>query len=98
MGEGGLDLEWLIDLNRFAVKPDIVFLLDLPVKESMNRIRSRKVKSEFDKIFELQRKVRENYLKLAEMFPEMKIINAMEDVETVHNQIIALIETLLGEE
>ncbi|WP_054841257.1 dTMP kinase [Thermococcus peptonophilus] len=94
---GGLDLEWLIDLNRFAVKPDIVFLLDLPVKESMNRIRSRKVKSEFDKIFELQRRVRENYLKLAEMFPEMKIINAMDDVKTVHNQIIAIIETLLGE-
>ncbi len=91
----GLDLEWLIDLNRFAVRPNLVILLDLPVRESMKRLRSRKIKSEFDKILELQKKVRENYLRLAEMFPEIKIVNAREDVETVHRQIVALVETLL---
>ncbi|WP_297509370.1 dTMP kinase [Thermococcus sp.] len=93
----GLDLEWLIDLNRFAVRPDLVVLLDLPVRESMKRLRSRRIKSEFDKIFELQKRVRENYLKLAEMFPEIKIVNALDDVETVHQQVVALVETLLGE-
>ena len=91
----GLDLEWLIDLNRFAIRPDLVLLLDLPAKESIKRLRSRKIKSEFDKIFELQRKVRENYLKLVRIFPEMKIVNAMEDIQTVHEQIVALVETLL---
>jgi dTMP kinase len=91
----GLDLEWLIDLNRFAPRPDLVLLLDLPPKESMKRLRGRKIKSEFDKIFELQRRVRENYLKLTERFPEMKIVNAMEDIWTVHEQIIALVEALL---
>ncbi|WP_297480312.1 dTMP kinase, partial [Thermococcus sp.] len=79
----GLDLDWLIDLNRFAIRPDLVLLLDLPVKESMKRIRTRSIKSEFDKIVELQKKVRENYLKLAERFPEIKIVNALEDVEGV---------------
>ncbi|WP_297501858.1 dTMP kinase [Thermococcus sp.] len=93
----GLDLEWLIDLNRFAVRPDLVILLDLPARESIKRLRSRKIKSEFDKIFELQKRVRENYLKLAERFPEIKIVNALDDVETVHSQVVALIETLLGE-
>lgn len=91
----GLDLEWLIDLNRFAIKPDLVLLLDLPVKESMKRIRTRSIKSEFDKIAELQKKVRENYLKLAERFPEIKIVNAMEDIDGVHRQIVALVENLL---
>lgn len=91
----GLDLEWLIDLNRFAIRPDLVLLLDLPVKESMKRIRTRSIKSEFDKIVELQKKVRENYLKLAERFPEIKIVNALEDVEGVHRQIVALVEALL---
>lgn len=88
----GLDLEWLIDLNRFAVRPDIVILLDLPVKESMKRINGRSIKSEFDKIAELQRKVRENYLKLAERFPEMRIVNALASVEDIHNDIVALVE------
>ncbi|AHL21656.1 MULTISPECIES: dTMP kinase [Thermococcus] len=91
----GLDLEWLIDLNRFAIRPDLVLLLDLPVKESMKRIRTRSIKTEFDKIVELQKKVRENYLKLAERFPEIKIVNALEDVDGVHRQIVALVEALL---
>ncbi|WP_010477090.1 dTMP kinase [Thermococcus zilligii] len=88
----GLDLEWLIDLNRFAIRPDLAVLLDLPVKESMRRINRRSLKSEFDKIAELQRKVRENYLKLVEMFPEMRIVNAQNSIEDIHNDIVGLIE------
>lgn len=88
----GLDLDWLIDLNRFAIRPDLVILLDLPVKESMKRINGRSIKTEFDKIVELQKKVRENYLKLAERFPEMKIVNALASVKDIHNDIVALVE------
>ncbi|AFL94627.1 thymidylate kinase [Thermococcus cleftensis] len=88
----GLDLEWLIDLNRFAIRPDLVILLDLPVKESMKRINGRSIKTEFDKIAELQKRVRENYLKLAERFPEIKIVNALASVEDIHNDIVALVE------
>ncbi|ASJ09756.1 dTMP kinase [Thermococcus siculi] len=88
----GLDLEWLIDLNRFAVRPDLVILLDLPVKESMKRINGRSIKTEFDRIAELQKRVRENYLKLAERFPEMRIVNALASVEDIHNDIVALVE------
>ena len=93
----GLDLEWLIDLNRFAIRPDLVILLDLPVKESMKRINGRSIKSEFDKIAELQRNVRENYLKLAEMFPEMRIVNAQNTVEDIHRDIVGLVEQELLE-
>ena len=75
----GLDLEWLVDLNRFAVRPDLVILLDLPVRESMNRINGRKIKTEFDKIAELQRRVRENYLKLVKRFEEIKILEGKLD-------------------
>lgn len=94
----GLDLEWLVDLNRFAVRPDLVILLDLPVRESMNRINGRKIKTEFDKIAELQRRVRENYLKLAKRFEEIKIINALASLEDIHNDIVALVQhEILGE-
>ncbi len=93
----GLDLEWLIDLNRFAIRPDLVILLDLPVKESMKRINGRSIKSEFDKIAELQRNVRENYLKLAEMFPEMRIVNAQNTVDDIHRDIVGLVEQELLE-
>ncbi|AIF68943.1 thymidylate kinase [Palaeococcus pacificus DY20341] len=88
----GLDLNWLVDLNRFAVRPNLTILLDLPVKESMNRINGRKIKTEFDKIAELQRKVRKNYLTLAERFEEIRIINALASMEDIHNDIVALVE------
>ncbi|HDD31885.1 MAG TPA: dTMP kinase [Thermococcus litoralis] len=88
----GLDLEWLINLNAFAPRADLVILLDLPVKESIKRINGRSIRSEFDKIVELQKKVRENYLKLAEKFEEIRIINALAPVEDIHNDIVALVE------
>ncbi len=95
----GLDLEWLIDLNKFAIRPDLVILLDLPAKESLKRINGRSIKTEFDRIAELQKKVRENYLKLAEMFPEIKIVNALAPLKDIHNDIVALVEhELLKEE
>ncbi|MDI3475518.1 MAG: dTMP kinase [Thermococcaceae archaeon] len=92
----GLDLEWLIDLNRFALKPDLVILLDLPVEEGMKRINRRSLKTEFDKIIELQKKVRENYLKLAKRFPEIKTVNGLADVEAIHRDVVALVERELG--
>ncbi|WP_297071539.1 dTMP kinase [Thermococcus sp.] len=88
----GLDLDWLVDLNRFAVRPDLAILLDLPVKESMKRINGRSIKTEFDKIAELQKKVRGNYLQLAKLFPEVRIINALANMEDIHNDIVALVE------
>ncbi len=88
----GLDLDWLVDLNRFAVRPDLAILLDLPVKESMKRINGRSIKTEFDKIAELQKKVRGNYLQLAKLFPEVRIVNALANVEDIHNDIVALVE------
>ncbi|AEH23920.1 dTMP kinase [Pyrococcus yayanosii] len=88
----GLDVEWLISVNSFAPRPHLVILLDLPAKESMRRVRLRGAESEFDKLLELQRKVRENYLKLAERFPEFRIVNAMAPVEDIHRDVVALVE------
>ncbi|MFA4646035.1 dTMP kinase [Pyrococcus kukulkanii] len=88
----GLDLEWLMKINEFAIRPDLAILLDLPTKESLRRIRTRANISEFDRLVNLQKKVRQNYLKLAEMFPEMKIINAMNSIEDIHRDIVALVE------
>ncbi|ASJ16302.1 dTMP kinase [Thermococcus chitonophagus] len=88
----GLDLEWLMKINEFAIRPNLAILLDLPTRESLKRIRARANISEFDKLLDLQKKVRQNYLKLAEMFPEMKIINAMNSIEDVHRDIVALVE------
>jgi len=84
----GLDLKWLIDLNRFAIRPDLVILLDLPPEEGLKRINGRSIRSEFDKIFELQIKVRENYLKLADVFEEVVVVDARGSVLEVHERVM----------
>ncbi len=92
----GLDLQWLIDLNRFAPRADLVILLDLPVEESVKRLKGRKIKSEFDRIVELQRKVRDNYKKLTELFDEIEVVDALKDAKRVHREIVSIVERSLG--
>ena len=40
----GLDLEWLINLNDFDPRADLVILLHLPVKESIKRLNGRSIR------------------------------------------------------
>ncbi|MDK2868943.1 MAG: dTMP kinase [Pyrococcus sp.] len=94
----GLDLEWLIEINKFAPRPDVVFLLDIPPREGIKRIKRRNSQTEFDRLFKLQEKVRENYIKLAKMFNEIKIIEATKSVEEVHREIINLIKEIWGKD
>ncbi len=93
----GLDLQWLIDLNRFAPRADLVILLDLPVEESVKRLRGRKVKSEFDRIVELQRRVRENYIKLMDIFPEIRMINALKPEDEVFELVVSAVKEAMAE-
>ncbi|MEM3342006.1 MAG: hypothetical protein QW728_04875, partial [Thermoplasmata archaeon] len=69
-------IEWVCDLNRFAVVPDIVFLLDLPLEAARKRVlASRRVRNDGDMVVEkteyfeekqeIQRKCREMFLKMA---------------------------------
>jgi len=65
-GARGIDPEWIRRNNeKFAVKPDLVFILDIEAKNGLQRIEDRKKK---DKLFE-----REEYLvKVREIFKGFK--------------------------
>lgn len=56
----GIPWKWLIDLNKFARKPDYTFLVDVPPRESVKRKTLREIFEEE----EFLEKVRDNYLKL----------------------------------
>ncbi|MBM3308691.1 MAG: dTMP kinase [Candidatus Altiarchaeales archaeon] len=56
----GVSWNWLVDLNKFARKPDYTFLLDVPPKQSVRRKTAVEIFEE-EKFLE---KVRDNYLKL----------------------------------
>lgn len=62
-GAAGLDLEWIMEINRMVPKPDLAVYLDVPVEVVMERILRRPKRSVMENL-EVQTRVREIYLKL----------------------------------
>ena len=58
-GAAGLDSEWIKEINRFALKPDLAIYLDVPVKVVSRRSRRRRSVMERPNI---QKRVHEIYL------------------------------------
>lgn len=82
--------KWLMELNRpVIIEPEIVFLLDIDPRESIQRVNDRGDKSKFEKIEYLE-KVRSNYLELARE-RNFKIIDASRTEEEVLNEVITVI-------
>ncbi len=94
-GAEGLSLDWIRELNRFALKPDLVLLLDITPKAGLARMNRRR-KTVFEEHDPLER-VRSIYLQLAEQ-GELVKVNADGPVEKVQHGIFALVQTLLKAE
>ena len=58
-GAAGLDIEWIEEINRFALPPDLGIYVDVPPEVVIKRIRRKK--SIMEKL-ETQRKVQQVYL------------------------------------
>jgi len=70
-------------------KPYITFLLDIPVALSKKRLLNRKKIDRFDKYSKNKlNKLRNNFLKLSKKFKRIEKIDASNDINTVHKDII----------
>ncbi|QRN85145.1 dTMP kinase [Clostridia bacterium] len=80
----GLSLETVLAVNELAIGgvwPDLTFVLDLPVDESLSRL--QKMNKELDRLEqekkEFKEKTRQGYLQLKKMYPErIVLLDAME--------------------
>jgi dTMP kinase len=95
-----IDIQKLDLLNEVAtqsLKPEVTFVLDLPVEDGLKRVVQRDKKLdriESEKI-EFHQKVREGFLYLAQKEPErVKVINAIATPEKISSDIISHIENL----
>lgn len=84
--------EWIEEINKFALIPDIVLLLDVDLKISVSRSDQR---DEFENE-EFLKEVKENYLELAKSNPNFKIINGNNGPNKVSSDIKKAIAPLLG--
>ena len=91
-----IDLDWLIDLNKFAtydLDPNVTFFIDVVPEEAYNRKKQEKDRIEMAGI-ELQNRVRDSYLELANRFQDRyKVIDGHESIDNIHVMIIGEIRS-----
>lgn len=102
----GLDLKLIQTLNELAtqgLKPDLTFLLDLPVAVGLKRAKARleatgKSEGRFEAEAEaFHEKIRQAYLDLAKAEPQrFMVIEADRGVEELHRQILTATEARIG--
>jgi dTMP kinase len=95
----GLDLAWIEEIHARAlenIKPDLTFLLDLPVEVGLKRAWKRLEKDQtkedrFEKeALDFHRRIREGYLALARKEPHrILVLDGMKDEETLHREIVS---------
>ena len=91
-GAAGVDVEWMKSLNRHALKPDLVILLDIDPGKSLERVSDR-AKTVFEEE-EYLGKVREEYRRYA-VVGELKVVDATQPIDDVHADIRKLVEKLI---
>lgn len=88
---GGLDVEWIENINRFAIEPDLTILLDIDPEVALTR--KKEVRDSFENV-EFLKKVRQIYLERARI-KKHYIIDANRTIELVHQEIVKHVEPLL---
>lgn len=90
---GGIttDIDWLWDVNRKFPLPDIVFLIDVPLRVAMARLRAYRKRLT---IFEAPRKlarIRRNYGILEKRFKNIVRIDGNRSVEAIHEDVVQIL-------
>lgn len=91
-GAAGANVEWMQSLNKHALVPDLVILLDIDPDMSLERVSDR-AKTVFEEN-EYLKKVRAEYLRYAEK-GELVVVNASQGLEDVHKDILDHVKKLI---
>jgi dTMP kinase len=89
-----INYDKIIYMNSFATYnliPDITFIMDIPVSESIKRIMHKKLDRLEQEPEEFHKNVRDAFLKLASKEKRFIILNGMQSIEIIHQEIIDII-------
>lgn len=94
-GDGGIDPEWLLTINRHAMVADQTLWLDLPVDEAMTRILARGKPIERFETEATLRRVRDRYAHVAEVPPALLGPIARIDARGLRDDVACAIRTVV---
>jgi dTMP kinase len=83
-GAAGLDTDWIDCINRFALKPDVALLLDVPPEVVVSRLKTKK--SVMENMTNLK-KVRDLYMRLAEQ-KLIVLLNGNKSIKEVEDSVL----------
>ena len=89
----GLDLNWLINLDKGLPKENIVIILEIDPQTSYKRVTHNR--DLFEKNLEFLSNVKQNYQKLSQIY-NWKIVNGEETEEKIHLKISSLVKEKLN--
>lgn len=92
-GGSGLDLDWIEELNKFALKPDLALYIDIPPEVAIKRL--NREKSVMEKL-ETQKRVREVYLQMVEE-GRMVYVDGNRPIRAVSREILGIVKEFLKE-
>ncbi len=85
----GVDMEWLIEINKFFPKPDSVFLIDISPQKALERIKSARKPGEIEKFEKIKtlENLRKKYLDLAKK-EGMVVVDGDKPIQEIHKEIV----------
>ncbi|PKP54414.1 MAG: dTMP kinase [Candidatus Altiarchaeales archaeon HGW-Altiarchaeales-3] len=78
----GVDRDWIMNLNKFALKPDIALFIDVPPEIAVRRVQKRIGHEEIFETQEFLAKIYENYMNF-----DLIKINGKQDINGVFAEI-----------
>ncbi len=94
-----VDLAYLMEINAPFLRPDLTFFLDVPPAECKRRIDENRDHVEIFEHQETLERIRENYLRVIELFKEkgftIVTVDGDKKIESVHEELITEIERFI---
>jgi dTMP kinase len=91
-GAAGLDLKWIEEINRWAVKPDLTVYIDIPPEVVLQRLKRKKSVME---TLHNQERVRDIYLKLVKAH-NLRMIDGNKPKAKVAKEILQVVTAFLS--
>jgi len=92
-----IDLEWVRQINRYAIRPDLTLFFDVDVDAALARITSSRVQKDIFETRELLVRVADSYRKLySNPPPDVFRVDANQPVDRVYDDMIGAVKRLLG--
>jgi dTMP kinase len=99
----GVDLNWLMEIEKNVIKPDLAFLIDVPIEVSIKRVQQasiedftkREILARLQKQREILEKVREKFLEIAKTNKETEwhIIDGTKDINETVSEIWEIVKS-----